>query len=322
MLRLDDDWVWDLWTVQDGDLAHLFFLRAPRAVGDPDERHWHASIGHAVSTDLRSWTVLDDALGPGPPGSWDDASTWTGSVVRDGDRWAMLYTGTSTAEDGLVQRIGLATSTDLTTWTKHPGPVMEADGRFYETLDREVWFDEAWRDPWLHRDDDDGRWHAFVTARARHGDPAGRGVIGHAVSVDLVEWEVLPPVCEPFGLGQLEVPQLVRAGDRWAMVFCSDEATQSPAASARLGGTGTYHLVAEHPYGPYDGRDVRALAAGGDPTTYAGRIHDAPDGRRWFLAWVREHVDGRFVGQVADPVPVVTGRGTLALEVPRGWPSG
>ena len=54
--------------------------------------------------------------------------------------------------------------------------------------------------------------YAYVTARANDGDPEGRGVIGHARSHDLVHWEVLPPVTEPMGFGQMEVPQLVEAG--------------------------------------------------------------------------------------------------------------
>lgn len=321
-LRLADRWVWDLWTVEDDGVVHMFFLAAPRSLPHADHRHWHARVGHATSTDLRSWTVHDDALAPGPSGTWDDGSTWTGSVARDGDRWVMLYTGTTTADDRLVQRIGLATSADLHRWTKHDGPVLEADPRLYETIDQGDWFDQAWRDPWLHRADD-GRWHVLLTARVRDGDPLGRGVIGHAVSDDLLTWEVLPPVSRPAGMGQMEVPQLVRAGERWAIVFCSDEPTQTAAARERLGGTGTFHLVADHPFGPYDASDVRVLDAGGDPTTYAGRIHEHADGSRSFLAWVREHGDGRFVGEIADPLPVDTAPDcTLSVGRPPGWPVG
>jgi beta-fructofuranosidase len=94
-LVLEDRWVWDLWLTRDGADHHLFFLQAPKSIGDPELRHWHASVGHAVSRDLVTWTELPTALVPGAPGEWDDASTWTGSVVRDGDGWAMLYTGTS-----------------------------------------------------------------------------------------------------------------------------------------------------------------------------------------------------------------------------------
>ncbi|HEX7266280.1 MAG TPA: hypothetical protein VF256_02510, partial [Streptosporangiaceae bacterium] len=59
---------------------HVFFLHAPRDLGHPDLRHHHAQIGHAVSQDLRSWEVLPTAVGPGPPGAFDDRATWTGSV--------------------------------------------------------------------------------------------------------------------------------------------------------------------------------------------------------------------------------------------------
>ena len=34
MLRLADDWVWDSWIADDGERYHLFFLKAPRALGD------------------------------------------------------------------------------------------------------------------------------------------------------------------------------------------------------------------------------------------------------------------------------------------------
>ena len=118
MLELADRWVWDFWHVRDHDVHHLFFLAAPRALGDPDLRHWHAAVGHATSTDLRGWTVRPDVFGPGEPGSFDDRTTWTGSIVRDGDTWVLGYTGTSHAEDGLVQRIGIARSPDLVTWTR------------------------------------------------------------------------------------------------------------------------------------------------------------------------------------------------------------
>ena len=121
MLRLEDHWVWDSWHVQDDSgLRHVFFLRASRALLDPDRRHHRASIGHAVSTDLRSWRLVADALVPADAPSWDDLATWTGSIVRGpDDRWYLFYTGVSRAEQGLVQRIGLATSDDLLVWHRH-----------------------------------------------------------------------------------------------------------------------------------------------------------------------------------------------------------
>ena len=136
MLRLPDDWVWDFWHVADNSIHHLFFLHAPRSLGDPELRHWHATIGHATSADLVSWTVHDDALGPAPSPAWDDYSTWTGNVIAADGMWHLFYTGTSHAEAGLVQRVGHAMSADLMAWERvGDGLAFELDPRWYESLD-------------------------------------------------------------------------------------------------------------------------------------------------------------------------------------------
>ena len=102
VFRPADRWVWDFWLVADQGLWHMFYLHAPQTPNDPDQRHFSASIGHAVSRDLRSWGEQSIALRPGALGAWDDMATWTGSVVADlRGGWAMLYTGIAT---GMVQR--------------------------------------------------------------------------------------------------------------------------------------------------------------------------------------------------------------------------
>jgi hypothetical protein len=60
VLRLDDQWIWDSWVVDDGDLYHL---EAPRALGNPDQRHVNATVGHATSRDLISWDYWASVLG-------------------------------------------------------------------------------------------------------------------------------------------------------------------------------------------------------------------------------------------------------------------
>ena len=62
MFKLPEAWVWDFWTVDDGEQYHLFFLYASRALKDPHARHYRASVGHAVSSDLVSWERVTDAL--------------------------------------------------------------------------------------------------------------------------------------------------------------------------------------------------------------------------------------------------------------------
>jgi beta-fructofuranosidase len=128
MLTLPDAWAWDFWTADDGQRHHLFYLNAPRSLGDPELRHRSAGVGHAVSSDLRSWELLPDALRAGGGGP-DDLAIWTGCVVRpDGGQWQLFYTGTTDVDGELVQTTCLATSSDLLTWTRDPAnPRLRAD---------------------------------------------------------------------------------------------------------------------------------------------------------------------------------------------------
>ena len=251
---LPDKWVWDFWFARHEGQHHIFYLQAPRALGDPGLRHHNATIGHAVSGDLRDWHVLPDALHPGAPGGWDDLATWTGSVIDHDGRWYMLYTGMNRAEQGTVQRVGLATSDDLMHWSKHPAnPVLEADARWYEVMGHGRWHDQSWRDPWLFRSPDDGLFHVLVTARSPHGEPDGAGVVGHARSGDLIEWEVLPPLTEPGEFAQVEVPQLVWLQGGYTILFSCHASDHSSQRVKRLGADGqggTFALRANHFSGP------------------------------------------------------------------------
>lgn len=316
MLILPDHWVWDFWFADHGAERHVFFLKAPTALGDPELRHRNARIGHAVSTDLRSWTLLPDALAPGPDGAWDDIATWTGSVIRSGDRWHMFYTGISSREAGRVQRIGRAVSTDLVTWIKDDGPVVEADGRWYELLDLDAWHEQAWRDPWVYWDDETCEYRMLITARAPDGPADGRGVVGAARSDDLVNWEVLPPVSEPGEFGHLEVPQLVTVGGRCYVVFSVYGFANSAAwRQRRPEVTGTHYLMGESPAGPFRMVTDEFLCGDARGELYAGRMTSDVDGRLVLMAFVQYPNGEPFVGALSDPIPVeVAEDGALRVE--------
>lgn len=315
-LSLPNTWVWDFWFAEDGDVTHVFYLQAPATPHDQLLRHRHATIGHAVSTDLRDWTVLDDAVHPGSPGSWDDAAIWTGSVIENDGRWYLLYTSASRAEKGRVQRIGLAVSDDLVSWRKHPNnPVMEADERWYERLVSGDWAEEAWRDPFVFRGED-GWFHALITARHNTGPVDERGVIGHARSPDLVQWEVLPPLVSPWEFADMEVPQLRHIEGRSYLLFSVAGFAHSSRRMARCGGatTGTYYLMADHELGPFATSAVHTLYADRVGTLYAGRVF-RHDGGLAFMAFRYLSDDGEFVGTLTDPVAVtVAADGRLGLQ--------
>ncbi len=302
-LRLDDKWVWDFWHASADGLHHLFYLQAPRSLGDPELRHWNSTVGHAVSRDLLEWRVLPDALAPGAKGAWDDLSIWTGSIIEHAGIWHMLYTGTSQAERGLVQRVGLATSLDLVEWHRvGDDPVIEADSRWYELLDLDVWRDQSWRDPWVMLGPD-GAFHVLLTARARAGDPRGRGVVGHAVSDDLRSWDVLEPLTEPNGFAEVEVPQVAEIDGSHYLLFCGSRQDRGGRPE-----TGTFSLAAAGPLGPFESASIRVVETDEPGSSYAGKIIEHL-GEAWFLSWERTAPDGSFVGAIGEPRRAVAGPG-------------
>jgi beta-fructofuranosidase len=304
MLRLTDALVWDFWLADDGRSYHLYFLQAPRHIGHPDERHHNVSIGHAVSSDLTAWTVVSDAITPSVGLAFDDVATWTGSVVRGMDgTWFMFYTGAGSAERALKQRIGLATSADLHHWSKHSSsPVLESDPRWYEQLQDALWPGEAWRDPWVFADPDGDGWHMLLTARACDGPADQRGVIGHARSRDLVHWQAEVPLSRPGGgFGHLEVPQVEVVEERPVLVFsCLAAELSDERRKAGMPG-GIWCLPCESPLGPFHvNRAVRIT----DESLYSGRLVRDRAGRWVMLAFRNHGPDGRFIGELTDPMPI------------------
>ena len=83
MLTFADRWIWDFWLADTGSEYHAFYLQAPKSLRDQHLRHRYASIGHAVSMDLREWRLLPDALSPGPPGSWRSEERRVGKECAD-----------------------------------------------------------------------------------------------------------------------------------------------------------------------------------------------------------------------------------------------
>ena len=313
MLDLTDHWVWDFWVADDGVDFHAFFLQAPRTLGDPEHRHHHASIGHAVSSDLSDWTVLPDVVRPGPEGSFDDLSTWTGSVVRDSEGcWWLFHTGITREFSHSWQRVGVSTSQDLTHWHREP-TLVQADPRWYDTL-AAGHEEEHWRDPWVVQDDR-GLWHMYVTARV--GGGRGAGVMGHATSPDLSSWEVHAPLSEPTGrFDWLEVISVLEVEGRWVAVF-SCLSAEMPQDEAGAGGVWTVAVD-----GPGTHVDVSRAVRLTSEDLYVGKVVALRDGGHRFLAFENRGPDGHFVGGLIDPLQVgwrADGAGLELLDAPAAW---
>ena len=318
MLDLDDDWVWDFWTVDDPDHGperyHLFFLKAPRSLGDPERRHRNASIGHAVSADLRAWRRIADAVLPQPAPAFDDLATWSGSVVQDpSGQWLMFTTGVTHTDGGLVQRIGMSASDDLIEWSRSPAALLEADDRWYDR-GRGVHGEEHWRDPWVVADTS-GLWHMYVTAQAP--GRLGQGVVGHATSPDLHTWQIQPPLSRPTGrFDQLEVISLHCIDSRWVLLF---SCLHPEIRGAEPGGGGVWAVPVD---GPGSTVDIDRATRVTSERLYVGKIIDDDHGRPQFLAFENRGDADEFRGGIVDPCAIAWNRDGTGLDLigaPDSW---
>lgn len=206
----------------------------------------------------------------------------------------MFYTGISRADGASVQRIGVAASDDLYTWTRvgHE-PVVTADSRWYETDPGNTVDGVAWRDPWVFQAPN-GRWHMLITTSAVDWPAHTGGIIGHAVSDDLLNWEVQPPLTKPRRHRCLEVPQVVRIGNEHLLVFSVPRAATEGETNP-LGDT--WCTRAESPLGPYHLDDAWKLENSG---LYAGRLVERTDDALVLMGFVNVQ-DDEFIGVIDNP---------------------
>jgi beta-fructofuranosidase len=265
-----------------------------------------------------AWERVADAIVRDDAPGFDQTATWTGSVIQGPDgTWSMFYTGTTRCEDGtLRQQVGRATSADLYHWVKDErNPLVCADPRWYETLGgADPWRDEHWRDPWVFADPGGDGYHMLITGRSNTGPPDERGVVGHAYSRDLADWEVRPPLSSPgAGFGQLEVFQVENVDGRWVLIFNCLDGELSAARSACGERGGVWVAAAESPLGPYDIAGATLLS---DDRFYVGKLIRDPAGRWVLLAFVNKDENGDFVGDLTDPIPICWDGDQLVLRTP------
>ena len=221
---------------------HLFHLVLPN----------HDYIAHAISDNGLNWRRVENALFIGDPGSWDDLMLWTMHVTADPHNdggWRMFYTGLSRRDQGLVQRVGLATSDDLYCWTKYdvdwkdrrgskdpacikselakhsratPSRIvarqrdgsafpLEAESPHYES---KVEMPRKWisfRDPFFYHDSQ--RSWLLSAARVDEGATVRRGCVGLMEEVSPNHFESRAPLLAPMQYDDIEVPNLFRIED-------------------------------------------------------------------------------------------------------------
>jgi beta-fructofuranosidase len=158
---------------RDGEY-HIFFQHNPNGAFW-GTMHW----GHARSRDLVRWEPLPIALAP-TPGGPDQDGCFTGCVVREGDRFHILYTGIPQLTP-LRQVQCLAGSDDLLTWEKYAGnPVI---------VQPPEGFGECFRDPQTWREGE--AWFMVIGSEQKDGK-GGAALLYRAPN--LTDWRYLHPL--------------------------------------------------------------------------------------------------------------------------------
>ncbi len=264
--------MWDTWGLEHAEELHLFHLQrlAPGSDRPAVEQDW---VGHCVSRDLLRWREEPPALGPNLPGTDDDLQNWTGCALEHAGQFYLYYTMRSSANGASRQKIGLATSRDLQTWTRHPGnPLIEPDPRWYvgkdQPLPPPVRNNAAQkpnsgvvdcRDLLVVRHPAGG-WLGFYAARIPAAEPPQQAVIAAVRSDDLVKWTHLPPAFAPAKYNCIEVPDVFEIDGRWYLTcLTGSQYGNRGGFSDRYATRATIYAVADRPEGPYreiDGDNV------------------------------------------------------------------
>ena len=184
----------------------------------------YLGLRHYTSTDLTNWTFAGYVIPPGSTGAWDDGQIWAPSVVEKEGTYYLYYAGTH----GQEQKIGLATSTDLFTWTKYNGganPVVDCS-----TYSWEYWHPELGlamcRDPYVTWDETEHQWVMFISGQGTEDGSQAPFIpnpakIGISTSPDLITWTEYGTIPNTRGYTTAESSHIIKHGSTYYL-FMTD----------------------------------------------------------------------------------------------------
>jgi len=134
-------------------------------------------------------------------------------------------------------------------------------------------------------------------------------VLAHARSADLTAWELQPPLTEPAGFGQIEVPQIRVVDGRHVLVFTCHPEEQSAEQIERFGPHSTWYVLGDHALGPWDIATARPFEAA--PKLFAAPLVQQRDGTWAFVGFLNQEPEGILSFEILDPIPVGLRDGAL-----------
>lgn len=200
----DGEYMKDYYVFKEGGTFHTFYNVGNAGQSqDWQEPGNEKAFGHATSTDLVNWQHHPRVL-PVVPGTWEGNVVSAPSIIKHEGVYYMVYTG---FDDGVFgkQSVGLATSTNLFDWKRHPAnPVYTAPP--WALPNPGGW--EDCRDSHILRHGNEFLMFTTVTTNE------GRGAIALASSPDAVNWQDLGPAVITF-----DQPESPRVFERHGMYY-------------------------------------------------------------------------------------------------------
>jgi len=273
---------WDPWVLKDGDQYRLFYLS-----GNPDEDPWWKTgwIGGAVSSDLRQWQHLGPVLPPLPAHEWESGRIFAGNCYQEQAQYYLFYSAAS-AQAYDQEHIGLATSTDGTTWQRSPHPLLPlpAQGTLFGRCHRTGHL--HWRDPAIYHDIASGKYYLYFcaflaglgTAENNYLGSIGLAVADHiAGPYQLLEPPVgpTPDTTETWPFYHLERPQILHVDGQFHLFFSCFKEFVNPRWLDEIGAdtvtdSTLYWYVSDRITGPFQPISDRPIVPGSNQTGLYG----------------------------------------------------
>lgn len=215
--------------------------------------HW----GHAVSSDMASWEILEPALQPGPE-KYDREGVFSGSAILKDEVLHLFYTASAPQTQCVARWID---DDQGGHFEKYEGnPIISTPPEGFDTPD--------FRDPFVWKEDDGYR---MLVASGFKGD----GIIFIYRSQDLLDWKYVGEFYRdkvPEGYPAYECPLFLRVDGKDVLIISPYETPFYLTGSVKN----------EKFYS-----EVRGFIDP-NPHWYAPNTFPTPDGRQVIIAWIKE----------------------------------
>jgi beta-fructofuranosidase len=278
------DYIWDPWILPDDDCYRLFYLRSPKPT--PTVPWWsQGKLYGAISKDFQRWESIGVVLEPEPSLDWASGRMLAGSTYKENGVYYLFHSAAGKGEAALSdEKVALATSTDGLHWQRYTDRPLISD------FDRSQLYGDYrlhyhWRDPYLVKDPQTGKYCLFISAFHQESVAEHRylACIAIAVADEITgPYKLLPAVTAPthahpqgWWFAEMERPQIIYRHGKYHLFFSCWPWHVNPYWREKLEGTritpcSLYWFVSDQLTGPYEPANDIPIVSGSEKSGIYG----------------------------------------------------